>query len=391
VSEFDTPTDIITHCPSIETHFPYHLAALLFESPPNPRKMSKCHDDFRRVLHAETGAQIWTIRELLSHCPIAHLREHLVRHTNIEFQLRPSAEDRADEQRLGIDYVRESISGLDKDRLIDLILLHPRIVIDASDSFRPWPLPLSPLANLTFTRDSHIVTARGVVVGRFSVEQRVPENWLASFLCPEIGIAPIGVIDRPGTLEGSDFIPHGMDLAFVGVGLRTNCYAAQQLMDKDLIGTRRVVVVNDDRDRQQQRMHLGAVFAVCDQRLCLCVDKVADDDPKFMRTAVEYVRGSHRRYRRVAQLPFGEWLRKEKWVVVKATQQQQQADYFVNVLHLGRDPAGKGKLLTMNADVEKALRQHGFDGKVTTVDFSGIAAMYGGVRCSAQAFRSCAA
>jgi hypothetical protein len=45
----------------------------------------------------------------------------------------------------------------------------------------------------------------------------------------------------------------GGDLALVGVGLRSNVEACQQLMDRDLLGTRRLGVVRDDFDRDQVR------------------------------------------------------------------------------------------------------------------------------------------
>lgn len=48
----------------------------------------------------------------------------------------------------------------------------------------------------------------------------------------------------------------GQDLALVGVGLRSNVEACEQLMERDLLGTRRLGVVRDDYDRHQVRMHL---------------------------------------------------------------------------------------------------------------------------------------
>lgn len=41
------------------------------------------------------------------------------------------------------------------------------------------------------------------------------------------------------------------DLALVGVGLRSNVEACQQLMEQDLLGTTRLGVVRDDFDRHQ--------------------------------------------------------------------------------------------------------------------------------------------
>ena len=92
-------------------------------------------------------------------------------------------------------------------------------------------------------------------------------------------------------------------------------------------------------------------------------------------------------YRRVKQMPFGKWMKEEGWNVIEATMEQQKK-YFLNSLHMGEDPlTGKARLVTINEDVEKVLRNHGFDGQVTYFDFSAITAMYGGVHCSAELLR----
>lgn len=49
----------------------------------------------------------------------------------------------------------------------------------------------------------------------------------------------IGAIQEPGYLEGGDFFAAGQDLAMLGIGLRSNFAACQQLMDQDLLGARR--------------------------------------------------------------------------------------------------------------------------------------------------------
>ncbi len=61
----------------------------------------------------------------------------------------------------------------------------------------------------------------------------------------------VGQIDGDGFLEGGDFFPAGEDLALVGIGLRSNMEACQQLMDRDLLGTRRLAVVRDDFEQHQ--------------------------------------------------------------------------------------------------------------------------------------------
>ncbi len=44
------------------------------------------------------------------------------------------------------------------------------------------------------------------------------------------------------------------DLAMIGVGLRSNYEACQQLMERDWLGTRRLAVVRDDFEQHQVRL-----------------------------------------------------------------------------------------------------------------------------------------
>ena len=334
VSEFDTPTDIITHCPSIETRFPYHLDAFLYEHPPNPDQAVQCHDKFRQLMHDICGARVWTVREILVQFPPSKLRELLINFSTINFLISPGKQPEEFIHKQKIEYIDYSLSNLSANDLIDLILLHPKLLIDVGESttFSYDKIPLSPLANLTFTRDQQITTAKGVVIGRFGALQRKPENDLMAAVWPQLGVNPIGRIANPGTLEGGDFIILGKDLAMLGVGLRTNFDAALQLMKNDLLGTDRFLVVEDVRDINQQRMHLDTYFNVLDRNFCVCVDKIADDDHNYIRIAHEYVRdvdkASHSidsvgNYVEVSKIPFGEWLKKEKFTFVKASFEQQ--------------------------------------------------------------------
>lgn len=77
-----------------------------------------------------------------------------------------------------------------------------------------------------------------------------PPHFSVPPLSPE-GIEVMGEIREPGFLEGGDFFPCGYDLSLVGVGLRSNVEACEQLMGEDLLGTRRLAVVKDEFERHQ--------------------------------------------------------------------------------------------------------------------------------------------
>jgi N-dimethylarginine dimethylaminohydrolase len=145
-------------------------------------------------------------------------------------------------------------------------------------------------------------------------------------------------------------------------------------------------VVEDLVDRNQQRMHLDTFFNVCDEKLCVCLADVADDQPKYRRIAREFVRHDDGVYEELKPIGFGEWLKKEKYTIVRASH-EQQAEYFLNFLHLGKNGDGKGTILAINPEVERAVSQAGFVGKVQTIEFGPITAMYGGVHCATQLLR----
>jgi len=67
------------------------------------------------------------------------------------------------------------------------------------------------------------------------------------------GVHIEGAVREPGYLEGGDYCPASADLHFVGVGLRSNMEAVQQLMDEDLFGARRIAVVRDQYEQSQVR------------------------------------------------------------------------------------------------------------------------------------------
>ena len=70
-------------------------------------------------------------------------------------------------------------------------------------------------------------------------------------VCGPAGLRVIGGIEEGGFLEGGDFFAAGEDLALVGIGLRSNFEACQQLMDRDLLGTHRLAIVKDENECHQ--------------------------------------------------------------------------------------------------------------------------------------------
>lgn len=56
------------------------------------------------------------------------------------------------------------------------------------------------------------------------------------------------------------------------VGIRSNMEGARYLMDNNLIGKKRFGIVKDEKDRDQQRMHLDTIFNIIDSSTVLLFD-----------------------------------------------------------------------------------------------------------------------
>lgn len=163
---------------------------------------------------------------------------------------------------LSDDYKRKVLESMAVDQLLDVIFTNPTVTIMPSgrDTGFSAAYSFEPLSNLIYTRDQQITTARGIVMGRLRSGQRQREVALMRLCFDKLGMPVIGTVRAPGFLEGGDFFPAGADLCMVGIGLRSNLEACQQLMDEHLLGTRRLAVVKDEFDRHQDRMHLDCVF-----------------------------------------------------------------------------------------------------------------------------------
>ena len=388
ISELDQPTDIITHPPTVATQFPFHLDAFLFDTPPDPKSALKCHENFQTALTQISGAKVWSIYEILEKLPSKDLRRFLIETCDINFSIDTDSDLEPVKEKISPDYLDYSLSNLSKHDLLDIILLHPSIDIkidNSSTGFSFKTIPVSPLSNMIFTRDQQIATANGVVMGRFNAPQRTTETALMSQLMPLIGITPIGRIGDPGHLEGGDFFPLGQDLSMLGLGLRTTEEAARQLMNNDLLGTRRFVIVEDPYDKNPARAHLDTVFNVIDEKTCVCLDAIAQDSTDFLRVARIYVkRGAQ--YVEEERMPFGKFLEKEGYKVIQCNM-EQQAQYIFNFLNLGKDSHGKPRILSSNPELGKILKENDVVCNAYDMDFSAITAMSGGPRSSSFVLR----
>jgi arginine deiminase len=171
----------------------------------------------------------------------------------------PAAVAESDRVYLTDDYKRRVLEHMSIGQLIDTIMINPTVHLapSARDTGLVASYQFQPLSNLVYTRDQQVTTCRGVVMARLRSPQRQLEVELMRFALRKLGLPIIGAVEAPGFLEGGDFFPAGRGLALVGVGLRSNVEACQQLMERDLLGTDRLAVVRDEFEQSQVRGREG--------------------------------------------------------------------------------------------------------------------------------------
>lgn len=213
-------------------------------------------------------------------------------------------------------------------------------------------------------------------MGRLQSSQRRREVELLSFCFKKLGtvafhfaksnscvkgISVLGSISEPGYLEGGDFFPAGLDLCFIGIGLRSNYAACQQLMDQDWLGTRYVAVVKDLFDQNQDRMHLDCIFSITGYDSSIMLKDVMSIESPKRRLVDEYVRDPMtRRYTLASENnEFSTYVQSKGFNIIPITC-QDQLKYGCNVLNLGQE-----RILSVNATCSRQLvRSSHFNGSV---------------------------
>ena len=263
-------------------------------------------------------------------------------------------------------------------QLIDVLMVNPTVELTPTetDTGLEAKYEYQPLSNLIYTRDQQITTARGVIMGRLHSKQRQSEVELMSYcfkkigtvtnrhmnkLTTPIGIPVLGAIEDPGYLEGGDFYPAGGDLCFIGIGLRSNYEACQQLMEQDWLGTTCVAIVKDELDQSQDRMHLDCVFNITGADSCIMLEDLMDGTLSKRRLVDEYVIDSGtRRYRlEKRNVDFASYVQSKGFNIIPVSS-EHQLQYACNVLNLGN-----GRIISVDASSSReVVRSPHFHGTI---------------------------
>lgn len=365
-----------------------HPRASLFEKPVNMTQAQMAHAEFRKLMR-ENNVRVLTVREILAYGTDKHVgaRVELENFAAKVLTYEPNSplEEFTEEDKyyLSEDYKAEVLSNMSVPQLIDTILINPTVHLVPSyrDTGLTATYSFKPLSNLVYTRDQQITTAKGIIMGRLRSPQRNLEVSLMKFCFQKLGLEVLGSIEQPGFLEGGDFVPHSKDLAFIGIGLRSNIEACLCLMDNDWLGYRRIAVVKDEFDVSQDRMHLDCVFGLLSETCCICYEDMLGDESPKKRLVDEYIYiGGERKYSlNRDNIEFGRYLRENNINIINIPH-EKQLEYACNILNLGEQ-----RIISVHPEMaRKIVRSEHFSGDVQCIDFSPITSMYGAVHCASQ-------
>ncbi|MBR6287161.1 MAG: hypothetical protein IKR18_09300, partial [Bacteroidaceae bacterium] len=211
LAEYQSPRTILMHCPGNE---------VAGSNGRNKRfdkeAMQTEHKAYASLLMSK-GIEVIEVTDVLRKAPIDRLRA------------------------IAAELSANDVSTLSADQLIEHILCIP------------------PMKGFYYTRDQSITTPRGHIVGKMKLSHRRFEPELIE-LCYATMNRHVAhrITGSDAVLEGGDYLPF-RTISLIGLGLRTNQKAIDELLQADAFGHDTVVVVKDSLFNTLQ-MHLDTYF-----------------------------------------------------------------------------------------------------------------------------------
>jgi hypothetical protein len=155
------------------------------------------------------------------------------------------------------------------------------------------------------------------------------------------------------------------------------------MLQNDWFGTRRVAVVRDIFDCDQQRMHLDTVFNIASHNVCVMLETLIGENSPERRLVTEYTKGKDNKYYVTrTDVELAQYVREEGYTIVPVTV-EQQGNYGINFLNIG-----EGTIVAVDQSTARTLLSSGvFDGNIDLIDYSGMTTMYGSVHCCSQVLK----
>lgn len=367
-----------------------HPDAALFSDYFDIDKAAKEHAAYRAELE-KAGAKVLTVRQILlegtidkNGNPIEGPELTMLREFASGF-LTYNTDAVPEEAKAQQRYKKMIIERANPKDLVKMIMLQPEIVLSYTESNTGFKATYiqRPIMNIFFMRDQMISTAKGIVIGRMHSAQRQLECRIAEFCLEKLGMPPIHKIDgEEAYLEGGDFLPFG-NSALIGCGLRTTQAAIDQLLQNDLLGCDRLIVVKDPWGEQEQ-MHLDTYFNVIDRDLCtLSEDRylAAKGDPQYLTIDIWEREGKCEPYHKsFADISFVDFIEEELKMKVIPISRQDEMTYANNYLAVA--PRKIMAVAGQSAELQEALRANFVD--VTWVPLTNLTKGYGAAHCMTQ-------
>ena len=339
------------------------------------------HDSFKEVLEDCTPAEVWDISDVLMQAQhdeslLDELKNYVARALDFSTtHIFPPDLEKVLGQK------RYTIERLSAEKLVETCLLLPAITckynVPRMNTGFDQDINVRPLNNFIFLRDQQIITDKGIVVGNMNSSKRSSETWLMQFVFKVLGVRLQTQLYGELKLEGGDFIPAG-DIAFQGVGLRTNMEAVRELLQRQCYGFPEVAVVVDQH-RQQDEMHLDTYFNITSRDTCFVLDERVKERPTGSRkdtyvvvyrrrddgtyhaaNATEVFGGNgavskrELRYDETTPMfPFRDYLSEKGFRIVEVSKELQQS-YALNFLTIGENKV-VGIDIAAKEDLKKRL------------------------------------
>ncbi|XP_049851623.1 uncharacterized protein LOC126326522 [Schistocerca gregaria] len=382
---------VILTCPPNATNSigTYHPSGFLYVSHVSFSAALSEHARFRQLLE-DHGCQVHSVLDVLRmNCdedPEARASLERFAASCLHYQLLDDDEAHLGSpymEQLSEEYKLKSLQNMSPSQLVDIILTNPTLMLKKAPLntlFECKSVSMNPLANLASSRDSLIVTARGVVIASMAAFNRKPEVEVTKFCLAKLGIPILGQVDSPGCLEGGDFLPAGRSLCFLGAGIRTNSRGIAQLLANNWLGTDRVAVVKDYFDRKQERMHVDTLFNLVSSSAAFLHEGAAENSPTC-RYVDEYRKTEQDQYVLVEHdVPFPVYLKSEGYEIIFFSD-RVQANYGPNFIHLSPQ-----KIICVDGEAANLIAPH-FPGDIVVHPYRNVADMNGGFHCTTQVLR----
>ncbi len=367
-----------------------HPDAALFSDYFDIELAAKEHAEYRKALE-HCGAKVLTVRQILLEGtldkqgrPVEGKDLNDLRAFASKF-LTYNTSNIPEEAKAQERYKKMIVDRAHPKDLVKMIMLQPEIVLSYTESNTGFAATYiqRPIMNIFFMRDQMISTAKGIVIGRMNSAQRQLECEIAEFCLNKIGFPPIYHIEgEDAYLEGGDFLPFG-DIAFIGMGLRTTQAAIDQLMENDLLGCNKVVVVKDIWDEQEQ-MHLDTYFNIIDRDLCTLSEArylAAKSDSQYLKIDIWERESPEEPYHKAfSDISFVDYIEDELKMKVIPIQRSDELTYANNFLSVA--PRKIMAVAGQSVELQEALKANFVD--VTWVPLTNLTKGYGAAHCMTQ-------